>query len=382
MTQAVDPGMRFDEKYFTALQEAGLRGSVDMLRQRIGENPKEFRNAVLLAEDPLFVFRGNPSYEHHDALGYKNTKLDILGDLDILCLGNSQVHQLRAQPEETWPHILMERSRLNVYNGAMGGFSLVQNYLSLLELMFSKPKLILLTVYVPLNTTNCINTLEKAHPDVTRLFDCSRLKSIQRPEVRSRKLVQQLKGAHEGTRSSLVASFNERGNYNVILAMIGTSSYLVAPRHRAVNQNLDTEFGRYGLALAFKALSLHFELCRTHDIPIGLVLMPSKEYIVHRRSLKYGDVSAPYSKGLRFLGAVEGRVASEVAGFCANASIPVLDLVECLSDRMHEQIYSRDDVGSHPNVSGRELIAGEVEQWIATAFPRVFSQGNRNAGIA
>lgn len=32
-------------------------------------------NVPFLINDPLFVFRGDPRYKYHDALGYKNRKI-------------------------------------------------------------------------------------------------------------------------------------------------------------------------------------------------------------------------------------------------------------------------------------------------------------------
>jgi len=328
-----------------------VREAVAALRQRIGDPPAVYRNSRFLIGDPLFIFRGDPAYVHHDPLGYKNEAFPPR--LDILCLGNSQVHSLYDPAATTWPALLGGLAGCQAYNAAMGSFSAVQNLLSLRELLFTRPRLVIMTFYTGNNVFNGLRTLQGG-PHLRGEFEPCDLKlrpAFQNPDkdvVLGPDARLNIEKFFEATRSG-VTSF--------ATAAIGEVTHFLTPTLRYQVQDLADPYVAAGFAVGCQAMVKMFDLVRREGIPLFVFPLPTKEYLVYRRARRRGDVALSATAELDRLGEIESGAIEAVADLCRAHGVPVLDIIDRLADEMHTEVYRQLSTNSHPHTLGKQLIA-------------------------
>ena len=329
------------------------------ISERIGSPPHLFRNSPYLAEDPVFVFRGNPNHELHDALGYKNDH--IPKSIDILCLGNSQVHSLNVPFSLTWPGILKSKTGCSLYNASMGSFSPIQYMLSLRELAFTKPSLVFLTFYTGNNVYNSMTTLKHASQSFRKLFpqyNDNLHSGFNNPDldlITDTDQQVQIENFIRATKSC-IQGFDT--------ARVGNLTYFLMPTLRANVQDLNNHFVSRGFTLACQAIQKIARMIQKWNALLILIIMPTKEFLIYKRDDEYKDVKISSDLEIKNLGITEALAIQSLQKFCSENNIETLDLTNTLTNFIIDPIYNPMDIDGHPSLLGREIIAEYIFRYI------------------
>ena len=335
---------------------ARLNYAIQLLTSRIGHSPKPFRNSDLLIEDPLFVFRGNPKHKLHDVFGYKNNS--IPHSVDILCLGNSQVHSLDDPPDDTWPGILGQKYNYNIYNASMGAFSTIQYYLSFIELLFLNPKLVITTIYTGNNLFNTMKTIRLVPDHIKKQFNTSLIYlkvGFKNPDIRF--LKETVSQVHIEKFMTAVKMKIE----GFVFARVHNVVYYLLPLIRYNYINLNNPYIQAGFDLSMQAILHIFNLAKKRNIQMILMIMPTKEYLVYKRLKVYNDVSASSTHEIEQQGAMEDTVIQLFIHYCKQNSIQTINCTEFLLPHIHEPIYKLLSMDGHPSHLGKVLISDSLQ---------------------
>lgn len=338
---------------------SNIKNTINTINKRIGSPPRLFRNSPYLAEDPLFVFRGNPNHKLHDALGYKND--NIPRSIDILCLGNSQVHSLNVPFSLTWPGILKSKTGCSLYNASMGSFSPIQYMLSLRELAFTKPSLVFLTFYTGNNVYNSMTTLKHASQSFRKLFPHynDNLRSgFNNPDLDLITNTDQQIQIENFIRATklCIQGFDT--------ARVGNLTYFLMPTLRANVQNLNNHFVSCGFTLACQAIQKIACMIQKWNARLVLIIMPTKEFLIYKRDDEYKDVKISSDLEIKNLGITEAFAIQSLQKFCYESNIETLDLTNTLTNFIIDPIYNPMDIDGHPSLLGREIIADYIFSYI------------------
>lgn len=329
-----------------------LKKLIDTINKRIGSPPRLFRNSPYLVEDPLFVFRGNPNHQLHDALGYKNDNIPT--SIDIICLGNSQVHSLNVPSSLTWPGILKMKTGCSLYNASMGSFSPIQYMLALRELAITKPQLILLTFYTGNNVYNSMTTLRHASQSFKKTFpqyNDNLPSGFNNPDldlITDTNQQVQIENFIRATKSC-IQGFDT--------ARIGNLTYFLMPTLRANVQDLNNPYVACGFTLACQAIQKISRMIHKWNARLILTIMPTKEFLVYKRHNEHNDVKISSDIEINKLGVTESFAIQSLQKFCFENNIDTLDLTNTLTSCIHNPIYNPMDIDGHPSLLGREIIA-------------------------
>lgn len=338
-----------------------LKNTIDTINLRIGSPPRLFRNSPYLVEDPLFVFRGNPNHKLHDPLGYKNNEIPT--SIDILCLGNSQVHSLNVPFSLTWPGILKLKTACSLYNASMGSFSPIQYMLAIRELAFTKPHLVLLTFYTGNNVYNSMTTLRHASHSLKQTFpqyNDNLPSGFNNPDldiITDTNQQVQIENFIRATKSC-IQGFDT--------ARVSSLTYFLMPTLRANVQDLNNHYVSCGFTLACQAIQKIARMIHKWNARLILIIMPTKEFLIYKRDNEYNDVKISSDLEIKKLGITEAFAIQSLQKFCFENNIDTLDLTNTLTSCVHTPIYNPMDIDGHPSLLGREIIADYIFSHISS----------------
>lgn len=341
---------------------AALQAALHNMRLRIGTPSTPFGSSGMLVNDPMMVFRGDPDYPQHDCLGYKNSL--IPDAVDMLVLGNSQVHSLQSPAGETWPAMLSACSGLAIYNGAMGGFSVMQYYLACRELGFLNAAAVVAVLYMGNNVYNSANTF-KALPSMLRKgFSASAEALAMSPNIPSHHAAK-INGSPPEQRAELFMKAVKTGEAGFCFARVKHITYFLLPCLRLSVQNLQNRYVACALDLALQSLNRLSSLTNRRRVPLLVLCMPTKERLVYERHRRHGDVALSSEAELLRLWTMEIDVEHRIGDYLATLQVPMRSLAPTLTDLLHEPLYAPLDADGHPSLHGRFRLAEAVAEILA-----------------
>jgi hypothetical protein len=343
------------------VDKSGHRKAITSMLTRIGQKPERFRNSEYLVKDPTLVFRGDPSYILHDELGFKNNSLP--GNIDVIILGNSLVHALSDPYQETWPTLLQGKTNLSIYNGAMGSFSAVQYLLSLRELLFLNPGLVVCSFYTGNNVFNSMITLSHSQPGIVKMFhgyDGSLIRGFENPDVDKYRDIDPEQRVYKFMR--LV----KNGSSACALAKVRTCPYYLLPRFRRDALDLHNKYIRCGFDIAKQAIERMAKILKKRNIQFLVLIIPTKEYLVHTRHVHFSDVELSSMDELASLSYSEGIVHHELEALCKSNKIFYFNPSIDVASHMNKQLYAPLDLDQHPSLQGKQVFADVMAKYLAT----------------
>ncbi|MCA1943691.1 MAG: hypothetical protein LDL30_00185 [Desulfovibrio sp.] len=342
------------------VDKAALEEVVRKMRLRIGSPSTPFGPSGLLVKDPMLAFRGDPDHPLHDALGYKN--LGMPESVDVLVLGNSQVHSLYAPPQETWPTLLGARTGLAVYNGAMGSYSPIQYFLGYRELDALHAGCVVVVLYMGNNVYNSANTFRKIPDAFRKGFVASGLEAAANFPTHH---ATQIESSDPAKRIEQFMQAAKTDTEGFCFARVRQFTHYLLPALRLAVQNLQNEFVAGGLELALQSLTKLAGLARERGAPLVVLRMPTKERVVYERHREFGDVKLSAEAALQRLWAMEVEADRRIAEHLAALAVPSHCLGAPLAALLHEPMYPPLDVDGHPSLHGRFRVAEMVADFLA-----------------
>ncbi len=307
--------------------------------------------------DPAMLMRGNPEHPEHDALGMRNR--EVPDQAELIVIGDSHVYGATVRADQCWPFRLQAESGVPVYNAGVGGWGSVQYALALEELLYLSPR----RVIVGLHTGN----------DIAEAFQCARAstsplaKSFWNPswaglpladltaKKRAERAVARLMAERPDlTQAEILAELGQRGEPDVNPCTIEASRFYLSEHFRHAVQDLSHPAIAAGLMITRKVLGHLRDLSLNYGFTLGVMLIPTREYLVATR-LDEAEVRDRHS--LERLAVAEATLLSELRSACADLDLPCFDLSGYLRHFVGGRIYSQDSRSAHPNAKGCELIA-------------------------
>jgi hypothetical protein len=307
--------------------------------------------------DPVLLMRGNPDHPEHDALGMRNR--EVPAQAELVVIGDSQVYGTGVGADQCWPFRLQVESGTPVYNAGVEGWGSVQYALALEEMLSLAPR----RVVVCLHTGN----------DMAEAFQCARAstsplaKSFWNPDwaalpladlsdrSRADRAVARLTAQRPDLGpGEILAELGQRGQIDVNPCAIDSSRFYLSENFRHAVQDLAHPAIAAGLMITRKVLGHLRDLSLNYGFALGVMLIPTREYLVATR---LDEAEVRDRDTLEQLGRAEATMLSELRSACADLDLPCFDLSGYLRHFVGGRIYPQDSRSGHPNAKGCELIA-------------------------
>jgi hypothetical protein len=349
-----------------------------------GPDPKR---TVVIPDERLGV-RGNPRYPDHDARGYRNPQ--ALSRADIVTLGDSQTYGTQVDRTHTWPSVLAARTKLSVYNMAVGGYGPSHAELQLSETLTLRPRVIVVGFYFGNDLFDAFRLARRkpASPGLqdlvqraaareedepledkaTRLFHRGREKKKVRAwlgeHVMLYALARKLRNHFAAPSRSLHDNFDQAvaaltptdRTYVSVVDGPGWRTILTAPYRRLVLDQRDPRI-LLGFELAVGALDSIATRCRREGIDVLVVLIPTKESVFWPR------ITAPDTHPqLRELVVDEAILRTRLLQRLEGARVDVVDVLPALRMAVAQPFHAGTD--GHLSPAGHVVVADLVGGWV------------------
>lgn len=318
-----------------------------------------------LVKDPALLLRGNPEHPEHDARGFRNRA--VVQGAELAVIGDSQVYGACVRAEQCWPFRLDAElsggKGSAVYNAGLDGWGSAQYALAAEELLPLGPKRMLVCLYLGNDMAEAFQCAKVSTAPLARSFwepawdglplaDLSAKDRAERAMAEFSALHPEL--AHEDVLSLLA----QRVEPDVTPCAIEGSRFYLTERFRLAVQDLAQPAVAQGLAITRKVLAHLRSLSLNYGFSLGVMLIPTREYLVY---LRRGETVLPDHQALDALGAAEARMHAELSDACAELGLPCFELAGHLKHFIGGRIYPQNSRDGHPNAKGCELIARYVK---------------------
>jgi len=324
-----------------------------------GQAPGEIPRHV---SDPAFLLRGNPEHPEHDARGLRNRK--TTGPTDLVVIGDSQVYGAGVRAEQCWPFRLQAGLGSGVYNAGMNGWGSVQYALAAEELLALAPRRMLVCLYTGSDLAEAFQCARASTAPLAKSFWTPEWAALPladlSPKARAEAAISELLAAQpELLVEDALALLAQRGEPDVNPCVLEASRFYLTENYRFAAQDLEHPGVAAGLEITHLALAHLRDLSFNYGFTLGVILIPTREYLVYERmdEATLGDRAA-----LERLGLAEASVLGELRATCAALSLRCFDLSGYLKHFIGGRIYPQNSRDGHPNAKGCELIARYVRE--------------------
>jgi len=322
-----------------------------------GQAPQDIQRNI---HDPAYLMRGNPDHPEHDALGMRNREVPTQAELVVV--GDSQVYGACVRAEQCWPFRLQAETDTPVYNAGVEGWGSVQYALAVEELLSLSPRRVVVGLY----TGN----------DIAEAFQCARastsplaksfwnpdwaglpLADLSAKDRAERAVARSSAERPEQSLDDILADLGQRGEPDCDPCVIEASRFYLTEHFRHAVQDLSHPAIAAGLMITRKVLGHLRDLSLNYGFSLGIMLIPTREYLV---STRLDEAEVRDREALERLGLAEATMLSELRSACADLDLPCFDLSGYLRHFVGGRIYRQDSRDGHPNAKGCELIARYV----------------------
>jgi len=327
------------------------------------------------SKDPNYLLRGNPDFLEHDANGFRNTS--VPHQADILTVGDSQVYGACVRADQSWPFQLQSMIEKTVYNGGMEGWGAVQYAMAAEDMLSMSPSLLVIGVYTGNDIYESFLAAKQSSHPLAKSFWNSDYDGLILPDLSGKHASDAaVRKARETTpdqpEGEVLERLSGRGVADCTRCEIEGSSFYLTEDFRRVVQDHDHPAIQAGFSIAEKALSHIQSLALSYGFGLQVVLIPTREYLVHSRM---EDVRMENPDALNRLGEAEQKTLDRLKGFCGDKSIACLDLSEHLTHYIGSRIYPQDSRDGHPNAKGCRIIANYLNAKLRPALMQAEENG-------
>lgn len=313
-------------------------------------------------EDLAYLVRGNPLHPEHDARGLRNRRTGQPGGLVVI--GGAQVYGVSVRAEHCWPQRLHDALGGGVYNAGMEGWGSVQFALAAEELLRLAPRQVLVCLHTGGDLAGAFRCARTSGSPLARSFfepQWAALPPLEFPAKDKAALAQAgLMEEQPGlVAEDALALLAQRGEPDVNPCVIESSRFYLTENRSFAALDLDHAAIAAGLTITDEVLAHLRGLSLTYGFALGVVLIPTREYLA---SLRLDDATVGNREGLERLGMAEAAVLGELRAACARLSVRCFDLSGYLKHFLGGRIYPQNSRSGLPNAKGCELIARYVRE--------------------
>ena len=337
-----------------------------------GDNPMDIPRHT---KDSRYLLRGNPDFLEHDAGGFRNTSIPHRAD--VLTIGDSQVYGACVRSDQAWPFQLQAMLEKTVYNAGMEGWGVVQYAMAAEELASMNPSLLVVSIYTGNDIYESFLAAKQSTHPLARSFWKPDYDGLLLPELSGKRasdaaVRKGMETTPDQSEGEVLARLSERGVTDCTLCEVEGSSFYLTENFRRVVQDHDHPAIQAGFAIAEKALIHIQSLALSYGFGLQVVLIPTREYLVHSR---IDDVRMENTDALVRLGEAEQKTLDRLKGYCSDKSIACLDLSEHLTHYIGSRIYPQDSRDGHPNAKGCRIIANYLNAKLRPALMKAEESG-------
>lgn len=335
-----------------------------------------------LVPDPAYLLRGNPGHPEHDERGFRNRGL--LKGAELAVIGDSQVYCPGVRADQCWPFRLdceVSAGRGGVvYNAGMDGWGAAQYALAAEELLPLAPRRVLVCLYLGNDLAEAFQCAKVSSAPLVRSFwepawDGVPLADLSAKDGTDRRIAEFSAQHPELTHEDALSLLAQRGEPDITPCALEGSRFYLTERFRLAVQDLTHPAVQAGMAITRKALAHLRSLSLNYGFALGVMLIPTREYLVY---LRRAEAVLPAREALLALGAAEERLHGELHQACAENSLPCFALADHLKHFIGGRIYAQNSRDGHPNAKGCELIARYVKDHV---LPKLGCGAGESGGL-
>lgn len=310
--------------------------------------------------DPAMLMRGNPEHPEHDALGMRNSEVPTRAELIVL--GDSQVYGANVRAEQCWPFRLQAESGSPVYNAGVKGWGSVQYALALEELLCLSPRRVIIGLHPGNDIAEAFQCARASTSPLAKSFWNPSWAALPLADLSDRLRTERAVAYYSAERPDLcpediLAELGQRGVVDVNPCAIESSRFYLSEHFRHSVQDLSHPAIAAGLMITRKVLGHLRDLSLNYGFALGIMLIPTREYLVATRM---HEAEVRDRDALEQLGEAEATMMGELRSSCADLDLPCFDLSSYLRHFVGGRIYPQNSRSSHPNAKGCALIARYV----------------------
>jgi hypothetical protein len=318
--------------------------------------------------DDALVYRMNPAYPEIDVAGFRNDR--VPHSAEVVALGDSHTYGYNVPARDSWPQQLARETGQSVYNMGVGGYGLVQYRVLFGRALALAPRRIVVGLYLVNDLADVCNSIHASRGSAAWAREQglwpSRCGPARRNPVAERALLpgSVLERAALGSAMSTVIvrpawrayqEWLESGSLSADSARVESGpqrTYIVSRRieSHAASLNLGGRRIEFGWAFANALLREMAARSRAAGVRLQVLLIPSKEWVVHALVRSHGGkVSDAYEQLVR---SETARVA-DVQTLCAALSIGCVSALDELRAALSKPVAVYPASGDgHPLASG------------------------------
>lgn len=313
----------------------------------------------------------------HDSWGFRNAS--IPDKVNILAIGDSQTYGVMAPANESWPSILAQLTKKEVYNLSLGGYGPVQ-YLHLLKTKAKilEPKLVVVGVYLG---NDLIDSYRLVYSN--KNWSDFRLKTY--------------KTLQDNGKNNVVKKRNSIRNwlaYNSVIYRMITSSFIgdiirhweakkevlenstdkffvtfdssnintgFTPKRRLIGLDLSNNEVQEGLRISLSALKQINDYTKKNKIKLLVAIIPTKENVYAELLKKSaGTNNITYNKLINN----ESKITEHLINFLNDNKINYVEPLYAMRKAVVSSTIYPAGYDGHPNGKGYEIIAKEINKYI------------------
>jgi hypothetical protein len=310
--------------------------------------------------DPAMLMRGNPDHPEHDALGMRNQA--VPDQAELMVIGDSHVYGAGVSAGQCWPYRLQAESGQPVYSAAVEGWGSVQYALALEELLCLSPRRVVVGLYTGNDIAEAFQCARASTSPLAKSFwnpswAALPLADLTAKDRADRAVVRLAAERPDSSPEDILAHLGQRGEPDVNPCAIEASRFYLCEHFRHAVQDLSHPAIAAGLMITRKALGHLRDLSLNYGFALGVMLIPTREYLVATR---LDEAEVRDRETLEQLGLAEATMLSELRSACADLDLPCFDLSGYLRHFVGGRIYPQDSQSGHLNAKGCELVARYV----------------------
>lgn len=344
---------------------------------RLSVNPVNYLKPKL-ESDPLLGHKIIAKSGGHDSWGFRNVA--VPDKVDILAIGDSQTYGVMALANESWPSILAQLTKKEVYNLSLGGYGPVQ-YLHLLKTKAKilEPKLVVVCVYLGNDLIDSYRLVysNKNWSDFRlktykTLQDNGKNNVVKKHRNSIRKWLAYNSVIYRMITSSFIGDIIRHREAKKEVLENSTDKYFVTfdssnintgftPKRRLIGLDLSNNEVQEGLRISLSALKQINDYTKKNKIKLLVAIIPTKENVYAELLKKSaGTDNITYNKLINN----ESKITEHLINFLNDNKINYVEPLYAMRKAVVSSAIYPAGYDGHPNGKGYEIIAKEINKHI------------------